>query len=35
MFSSVVEAIEEQKERFLERDDFVKLDSLVAPGTVE
>ncbi|XGI84745.1 hypothetical protein ACEU6E_10540 (plasmid) [Halorutilales archaeon Cl-col2-1] len=35
MFSSIVKTIGEQRERFLKRDDFVKLDSLVAPDTME
>jgi hypothetical protein len=34
-FISVVETIEGQEKRFLERDDFVELDSLVAPNTME
>jgi len=35
LLSSVVDTIDEQKKRFLERDEFVERFSLVAPGTVE
>jgi hypothetical protein len=35
LFESVVDAIDNQRERFLERDEFVGLTSLVDPGTVD